>query len=63
MSNMTVQMLVAETLSEKNRRVRQEKCEHEEIFSSTCLGPAGEFTTAVCMECGKVWRAERAVND
>lgn len=60
--SMTVAMLAAETLSEKNRRKRQEKCKHEEIFSSTCTGPAGTFTTAVCMECGKHWRGEATVS-
>ncbi len=55
---MTLAMLTAETLTEKNRRLRQAKCKHEEVFSSTCMGPAGTFTTAVCMDCGKTWRGE-----
>ena len=56
--NTTFAMLVAETLTEKNRRLRQGKCKHEEVFSSTCAGPAGTFTTAVCIDCGKTWRGE-----
>lgn len=55
---MTVAMLTAETLTEKNRRQRQAKCKHEEVFSSTCTGPAGTFTTAVCLDCGRTWRGE-----
>lgn len=55
---LTVAMLVAETLTQKNRQLRQEKCNHPEVFSSTCIGPAGTFTTAVCIECGKTWRGE-----
>ncbi len=55
---MTVAMLAAETLVEKNRRQRQAKCGHEEVFSSTCTGSAGTFTTAVCLDCGKTWRGE-----
>lgn len=55
MNKMTVEMLIAETLSQKNKRKLQEKCRHDEIFRSTCLGSAGEFTTAVCMDCGKTW--------
>lgn len=55
---LTVKMLQAETLVEKNRRKRQAKCEHDEVFSSTCTGPAGTFTTQVCLDCGKTWRTE-----
>lgn len=55
---MTVAMLAAETLTDKNRRLRQAKCKHEEVFSSTCAGPAGTFTTAVCMDCSKTWRGQ-----
>lgn len=60
MSEMTVQMLVRETLTEKNRRLRQAKCPHEEIFSSTCSGPAGTFTTSVCLECACTWRTQQS---
>lgn len=55
---MTVAMLTAETLTEKNKRLRQTKCKHEEVFSSTCAGSAGTSTTAVCMDCGKTWRGK-----
>ena len=55
----TLDMLVAETLTEKNRRLRKAKCQHNDIASSACTGPAGTFTTAVCMDCGKTWRSER----
>lgn len=56
--SMTVAMLAAETLTEKNQRMCQEKCKHKEIFSSTCAGPAGTFNTTVCLDCGKTWRGE-----
>jgi len=56
LGQMTVAMLQAETLSQKNRRLRQAKCEHEEIFYSTSTGSAGTFTTSICMDCGKTWR-------
>ena len=32
---MTLDELVKETLVEKNRRLRQAKCSHEEVYSST----------------------------
>lgn len=56
--SLTVKMLQAETLVENNRRNVQAKCSHDEVFSSTCTGPAGTFTTQVCLDCGKTWRAE-----
>ena len=52
---MTLEELTKETLSEKNRRLRQEKCQHEEIYSSTVAGPHGTFTNALCLDCGKSW--------
>jgi hypothetical protein len=54
---MTLKMLTAETLTQKNRRLRQARCAHEEAFSSTCDGPNGTFTTAICLDCGKTWRS------
>lgn len=60
---LTVKMLAAETLTKKNLRKRQAKCEHEEIFSSTCSGPAGTFTTAVCIDCGKIWRNSEPIDN
>lgn len=53
---MTMDELVAETLTQKNRRLRQEKCEHEETFCSTVCGPHGTFETRACLDCGKTWR-------
>lgn len=52
----TVAELAAETLVEKNRRLRQARCPHEEVYSSTVAGPTGTFTTAFCLDCGKTWR-------
>lgn len=53
---MTLDELVAETLTQKNRRLRQEKCEHEEIFCSSVSSSAGTFQTRGCFDCGKTWR-------
>lgn len=51
--SMTLDDLVRETLIEKNRRLRQAKCKHEEIYSSTVMGPNGTFTNGFCLDCGK----------
>lgn len=56
---MTLQELAAETLVEKNRRLRQEKCRHEEMFTSTVTSPGGVYTNKVCMDCGASWHEER----
>lgn len=53
---MTLDELVNETLIEKNRRLRQERCEHEEVFCSTVSGPSGTYQTRGCFDCGKAWR-------
>lgn len=53
---MTLDELTKETLVEKNRRLRQERCEHEEVFCSTVSGPSGTFQTRGCLDCGKSWR-------
>lgn len=53
---MTLEELAKETLVQKNRRLRQEKCEHEEVFCSTVSGPGGTFQTRGCFDCGKSWR-------
>lgn len=53
---MTLEELTNETLTQKNRRLRQEKCEHEEIFCSTVSTPDGSFETRGCFDCGKSWR-------
>lgn len=50
---MTLQELVNETLMEKNRRLRQMKCDHAEVYSSTVVSRAGIFTNAFCLDCGK----------
>lgn len=50
---MTLQELVNETLVEKNRRMRQAKCRHEEIYESWAYGPLGIFTNVFCLDCGK----------
>lgn len=52
---MTLAELQAETLVEKNRRLRQAKCEHEETYFSTVAGPNGTFTNGFCWDCGKSW--------
>lgn len=58
--SLTLQELVAETLTEKNRRLRQEKCDHAEIYSSTVSGPDGTFSDSICLDCGKSWHSERS---
>jgi hypothetical protein len=52
---MTIEELVRETLVEKNRRLRQAKCCHEEVYSSTVAGPTGTSTNSFCLDCGKSW--------
>lgn len=53
---MTLEELVNETLVEKNRRLRQARCPHEEVYSSTVIGPSGTFTNRFCLDCGKTLR-------
>jgi hypothetical protein len=55
---MTLDELVRETLTEKNRRLRQEKCKHKETYSQRCDGPSGSFASGFCWDCGKPWRSE-----
>jgi len=55
---MTIDELVRETLVEKNRRLRQAKCPHEEVYSSTVAGPTGVFTNSFCLDCGKSWHRD-----
>jgi hypothetical protein len=50
---MTLDDLVKETLVEKNRRLRQEKCSHPEVYSSTVESRNGIFTNSFCLDCGK----------
>ena len=56
---MTLAELMAETLMQKHRRLQQEKCKHEEAFSSGVTSDRGSFGQKVCFECGKVWHYER----
>jgi hypothetical protein len=55
---MTLQELVDETLVQKNRRLRQAKCQHEEVYSSTVLGPHGMSSNSFCLDCGKSWHLD-----
>jgi hypothetical protein len=59
---MTLEELTKETLVEKNRRLRQEKCEHGAVYSSTVAGHDGIFTTRFCMDCGKSWNTSQVTN-
>ncbi len=52
---MTLAEQVRETLSEKNKRLRQEKCQHEEVYSSAVSGPDGSYANRFCLDCGKSW--------
>lgn len=56
---MTLDELVRETLTEKHRRLQQEKCKHEDTYSSTVDGPNGTFTNKLCFDCGKSWHSEK----
>lgn len=49
---MTLEELQNETLVEKNRRLRQAKCPHEEVYSSTVWGPDGKHSLRFCLDCG-----------
>jgi hypothetical protein len=55
MTAMTVHELAAETLVEKNRRLRQQNCQHEEVYSSSVRGPQGFSENRFCLDCGKSW--------
>jgi hypothetical protein len=57
---MTMTDLVNETLTQKHRRLMQEKCQHEEVYSSTVASPTGTFTNSFCLDCGKSWHREVA---
>jgi hypothetical protein len=54
---MTLTELANETLVQKHRRLMQEKCSHEEVYSSTVAGER-VFTNSVCLDCGKSWHRE-----
>ena len=49
---MTLADLQLETLTEKNIRLRQEKCQHPEIWSSTFWCNGVKSTNRICLECG-----------
>jgi hypothetical protein len=51
---LALEELQRETLVEKNRRLRQTKCKHEEVYSSSVTGPEGTHTTRFCLDCGKL---------
>lgn len=50
---MTLQELANETLTQKHRRLMQERCSHDEVYSSTVASRNGIFTNAFCLDCGK----------
>lgn len=56
---MTLAELMQETLTQKNRRLRQAKCRHEEVYSSTVSGLSGTFTNRFCLDCHKSWHSEQ----
>jgi hypothetical protein len=52
---MTLEELKLETLVQKNRRLRQANCKHEEeIYFSSVTGPNGTHRTSFCLDCGKI---------
>lgn len=55
---MTLEELQNETLVQKNTRLLQAKCRHEEIYSSTVWSADGTFTNSFCLDCGKSWHRE-----
>lgn len=55
---MSLAELQVETLVQKNRRLVQERCPHEEIYSSTVLSDGESFTNRACLDCGKTWHTE-----
>jgi hypothetical protein len=54
---MTLTELANETLTQKHRRLMQEKCGHEEVYSSTVVSVDGAFTNSFCLDCGKSWHS------
>ncbi len=52
---MTLAELQAETLSQKNTRLLQERCPHEEVYVSTVTGPHGHSENRLCLDCYKSW--------
>jgi hypothetical protein len=56
---MTLEELQRETLGEKNRRLRQEKCRDEEIYSSIIVTPFKRVGLRLCLDCGKNFASKR----
>lgn len=54
---LTVAELQAETLSQKHKRLMQEKCPHEEIYTSSvwCRDEEVTYQNRFCLDCGKSW--------
>lgn len=54
---MTLIELANEALVQKHRRLIQEKCRHEEVYSSSVLSPDGYHVNRICLDCGKSWHS------
>lgn len=54
---MTLVELQAETLVQKHTRLMQEKCQHEDTYSSTVYTPRGSSVNRLCFDCGKSWHS------
>lgn len=52
---MTIDELAAESLVDKRRRLRQQKCWHKALWCSTVAGPEGTFSNSFCLACGASW--------
>jgi hypothetical protein len=52
---MNLAELAGETLTQKHRRKRQERCRHKEIYSSSVTSDWGDSTNSFCLDCGKSW--------
>lgn len=57
---MTLAELQNETLSEKNMRLQQERCPHEEVYSSLVWSAASGTTSTnrLCLDCYQSWHSE-----
>jgi hypothetical protein len=56
-SDLTLQELAAETLTQKHRRLTQAKCRHGDVYWSSVTCDRGTFTNGFCWDCG--WRFHR----
>jgi hypothetical protein len=52
----TLEELARETLTQKNKRLRQEKCQHKDIYQTTIIGPFEINTNEVCLDCWMTWQ-------